>query len=57
MPKKRRRILSATTEVKRLARERVGPVPPSRVVDGRKPKRQDKYRTDWRDWVARGDAE
>ncbi len=57
MPKKRRRILSATTEVKRLARERVGPVPPSRVEDNRKPKRKAKYKTDWRDWIARGDVE
>lgn len=57
MPKKRRRILSATTEVKRLARERVGSVPPSRVEGQSKPKRQEKHKTDWRDWVARGDAE
>jgi len=57
MPKKRRRILSATTEVKRLARERVGPVPPSRVEGDRRPKRQQKYKTDWRDWVLRGGTE
>ncbi|MCU0227306.1 MAG: hypothetical protein MUF01_06670 [Bryobacterales bacterium] len=57
MPKKRRRILSATTEVKRLARERVGPVPPSRVEDNRRPKRQEKHKQDWRDWVSKGDSE
>lgn len=57
MAKKRRRILSATTEVKRLARERVGPVPPARIVGPNKPKRQEKHKEDWRNWVARGDAE
>ncbi len=57
MPKKRRRILSATTEVKRLARERVGPVPPSRVEDNRKPMREEKHKQDWRDWVTQRDSE
>lgn len=52
MPKKRRRILSATTEVKRLARERVGPVPASRVEESKKPTRKPKHKTDWREWVA-----
>jgi hypothetical protein len=51
MAKKRRRILSASTEVKRIARQRVGPVPSARVIPDKRQKREEKHKTDYRQWV------
>lgn len=51
MAKKRRRILSATTEVKRIARQRVGVVPSVRVIPDKRKQRQEKHKTDYRQWT------
>jgi hypothetical protein len=50
MPSKKKPKLDATKEVKRLARERVGTVPPSRVEDPTKDKKKSKHKKDWDEW-------
>lgn len=50
MPTKKKGKLDVTKEVKRLARERVGPVPPSRVEDEPKDKKKEKHKKGWEQW-------
>ena len=50
MPRKKKTGLDATTEVKRLARERIGTVPPSRVEDEAKSKKKPKHKKSAEDW-------
>jgi hypothetical protein len=50
MPSKKKPKLDATKEVKRLARERVGTVPPSRVEDTTKNKKKGKHKKGWDEW-------
>jgi hypothetical protein len=49
MAKKRRRILSATTEVKRIARQRLGTAPPARVIPDKRKQQKEKHKPDYRD--------
>lgn len=42
--------LDATKEVKRLARERVGTVPPSRVEEESNEKKKVKHKKNWEQW-------
>ena len=49
MPTKKSGKLDANKEVKRLARERVGTVPPSRVEDEAKGKKV-KHKKKWEEW-------
>lgn len=50
MPAKKTGKFDATKEVKRLARERVGAVPPSRVEDEAKEKKKVKHKKKLEQW-------
>ena len=50
MPTKKKGKIDVTKEVKRLARERVGPVPPSRVEEEPKDKKKQKHKKGWEQW-------
>ena len=50
MPQKKKSRLDPAKEVKRLARERIGTVPPARVEEEKRDKRQEKHKKTWEDW-------
>ncbi|MDZ7638683.1 MAG: hypothetical protein U5J83_10640 [Bryobacterales bacterium] len=50
MPAKKKLKLDVTKEVKRLARERIGTVPPARVEEEQKDKKKPKHKKDWDEW-------
>ena len=47
---KKKSRLDPAKEVKRLARERIGTVPPARVEEEKRDKRQEKHKKTWEDW-------